>query len=572
MRADLERVAARFPDAVLSGLDGGGRPACVRCRPRYDRERAVLRCDRAPGVDIVDGPASLLWHSHDAKLARLRSFLVRGDLVVDGVEWVLTPSRMPRGSGDVRPPGRCRGVPRRPPPGRALPRRPRARPPADPVGSAATVTGPVDYQRAGPGPSEQDLASAFENAPIGMAVLTPQGVDHRVQPRHGAAARPDGRGDRRHDVLRRDPPGRPGGRPAELRAHAGRRGPRRASRRPVPAHRRPHDLGLDQHVTGGRHGGPGRSPDHAHRGRHGPQAAWRPSSATAPCTTRSPVWPTAPCSPSDCAHALARNGRHARPSHLFYLDLDGFKAVNDRFGHAAGDAVLTQLAQRIVAPAARGRHGGAARRRRVRGAVRGRRAPARRRPSPTGCAPRRPSRSSSRAWRSRCRPRWGAVPPTSRTRPTSCARPTGACTRRSSAGPPSRRRGRRSWSCAPATARDGDGAGRAGESGAAAEPDAGERLGRAGGPGPRAPRRSTISARSRTCHSSARGSWAPSVATSRSCRPSLSKGQPPTAAPHPAHRTWIAPQGGGQRKRSTTRVECEHQMVAMSPEPSRQLE
>ncbi len=47
--------------------------------------------------------------------------------------------------------------------------------------------------------------------------------------------------------------------------------------------------------------------------------------------------------------ALTRRGRHARPTHLFYIDLDGFKSVNDRFGHAAGDEVLRQLAGRISA-------------------------------------------------------------------------------------------------------------------------------------------------------------------------------------------------------------------------------
>jgi diguanylate cyclase (GGDEF)-like protein/PAS domain S-box-containing protein len=47
--------------------------------------------------------------------------------------------------------------------------------------------------------------------------------------------------------------------------------------------------------------------------------------------------------------AMSGRRRYAPTSHLFYLDLNGFKEVNDRFGHAAGDAVLTQFAQRIAA-------------------------------------------------------------------------------------------------------------------------------------------------------------------------------------------------------------------------------
>ena len=47
--------------------------------------------------------------------------------------------------------------------------------------------------------------------------------------------------------------------------------------------------------------------------------------------------------------ALARSARVGKPLAVFFLDLDGFKGVNDRHGHDAGDELLRILAQRIVA-------------------------------------------------------------------------------------------------------------------------------------------------------------------------------------------------------------------------------
>jgi diguanylate cyclase (GGDEF)-like protein len=47
------------------------------------------------------------------------------------------------------------------------------------------------------------------------------------------------------------------------------------------------------------------------------------------------------------AREVARAHRYGRQLALIVLDLDDFKAINDRIGHLAGDAVLAEIAERV---------------------------------------------------------------------------------------------------------------------------------------------------------------------------------------------------------------------------------
>lgn len=47
--------------------------------------------------------------------------------------------------------------------------------------------------------------------------------------------------------------------------------------------------------------------------------------------------------------AIAAARRHGRSLAVLFMDLDGFKHINDRLGHAAGDRVLQSVASRLLA-------------------------------------------------------------------------------------------------------------------------------------------------------------------------------------------------------------------------------
>jgi hypothetical protein len=96
---EIVKYLPQFSSAVLTGVDAGGYPVSVRCKPQLDAAAQLIRLRLPADVGMQPGPAALLCHRHDERLWGLKGWAVRGALEPDGDTWILRPVRFLPGSG-----------------------------------------------------------------------------------------------------------------------------------------------------------------------------------------------------------------------------------------------------------------------------------------------------------------------------------------------------------------------------------------------------------------------------------------------------------------------------------------
>lgn len=100
-------ILAGFPTAVLGARDAYGAPLLMRTRTVARPDGYLV--EPAADCDVVPGPATLLVHRHDDRLAGIYNALVRGELRrSDDGDWLLVPHRVIEPNGDGTPRGQVR--------------------------------------------------------------------------------------------------------------------------------------------------------------------------------------------------------------------------------------------------------------------------------------------------------------------------------------------------------------------------------------------------------------------------------------------------------------------------------
>jgi hypothetical protein len=93
--SDVIQRVPRYHSAVVSWLDTTGAPASARTA-LSPMSGEALRIQH-PSPYLRPGPASILCHTHNAKLWNQRSFLATGQLTTNGSDWTFTPTRFVSG-------------------------------------------------------------------------------------------------------------------------------------------------------------------------------------------------------------------------------------------------------------------------------------------------------------------------------------------------------------------------------------------------------------------------------------------------------------------------------------------
>src|SRR3954447_3316305 len=80
-----------------------------------------------------------------------------------------------------------------------------------------------------------------------------------------------------------------------------------------------------------------------------PTAPWTSPSASSPTGSLNhiPILLGIPTDSTSSETALAGARRRNLPLALHLIDIDGFKQINDGFGHAGGDALLVEISNRM---------------------------------------------------------------------------------------------------------------------------------------------------------------------------------------------------------------------------------
>jgi hypothetical protein len=91
---DLDARLYRFAVPVLSVIDTDGYPFSLRCRVRPDRAADAFHAELPPDAPVAEGPAWLLWHTHDDDFDTQQTLAVSADLIRDDDGWRLRPRRI----------------------------------------------------------------------------------------------------------------------------------------------------------------------------------------------------------------------------------------------------------------------------------------------------------------------------------------------------------------------------------------------------------------------------------------------------------------------------------------------